>query len=46
MYSSYEETQVPLFTECHFIMPISAIARCNLHSGDSQRIFYYKNYFM
>src|SRR5262249_51789511 len=23
----------PLQTECHFTMPISAIARCNLHSG-------------
>jgi hypothetical protein len=30
MYSSYEEIQVPSFTECHFVMPISAITRCNL----------------
>ena len=40
MYSSYEETQVPSYTECHFIMPISAIARCNLHLRARGRRFF------
>src|SRR5262245_23468120 len=30
----------PLQTECHFAMPISAIARCNLHLPDYNPIEY------